>query len=114
MVSLGSRLSLQSSSGLRCYYGWSLNSDRKHFLPISSTFPSTTIVRQNSSKISSVLSSFLPGKKRKEEEERKTREEEVAHLKIEQSFELEAKQVISNSVSFVIFNLIKSITIKSH
>jgi hypothetical protein len=53
-----------------------------------------------------VLSSFLPGKKRKEEEERKTREEEEAHLKIEQSFELEAKQVISNSVSFVIYNLI--------
>ncbi len=53
-----------------------------------------------------MLSSFLPGKKRKEEEERKTREEDVAHLKIEQSFELEAKQVISNSVSFVILFII--------
>jgi hypothetical protein len=91
MVSLSSRLCIQSSCNIRCFLRRGLKCDRQLYSP------TLTFARPESTK-TSIFSSIFGGKK-KEEEERRAREEEEALRREEEQFEREMIAVILNGAT---------------
>ena len=91
MVSLGSRLCLQTSSGLRCYnyhFNRSLNSDRRNYFDQTPKL----LIRHCSSK-PSIIGSIFGRKKRKQEAEDKAKEAEDELRHAQENYEKELERV---------------------